>query len=911
MVDISNSQYGARAVSPFTVTGSITSGSSTFSATGTSAFINGDGIAIVGAGATVTLTTPGTPTVTPSLASGPINTGMTVASAAGTGTASYEIVALDNYGGYTAASAAGSTSIAQTLGANTVTGCTATRSNNVVTISNCSAAAVLKAGTRVQISTTTDYTFGGFFTVASITNSTTFVLNTSGEDTRAGGEGSGTTQTVSVTYWACNHVAWSASTGGTVSAYLIYEYNGTTYQYWYTTFPSVLGFNTVSFDDYGTTMMANAVAPWWASTSAPSSAQNDFLDTTIVSGGGTTSMVLAATSSATFTCPSTCATAYIDASPGLKAALTQAATTGGSPIYIPASTTTSGFTFMTPVTLSDAVVRQAGNITLETTLTSTGTTKWFGHYDYGWGSEAPQFSAFSSPIIKVTHGAKPGILVSGGSFTLEGVQMTSGVGNGDLALAIVNTTAYELNHDNFSIGVNGDTDYMGTNVVIANPSGGGGSRPNLISNIELIQFGMQYGVGTPQLIFYECGNPASITQVIAAGNGMFVNDCAGEFRFTDLYWQGGAVPMISHYQYPISQASFDIIQAFYDTSAAAIYEELAPYSERVNIVDSGGAANQDLVTGRPITDLRIETGPNSAVYGTGPYSYVGQNYNLSNCVEGQESYSYLYLNADPTVSGTPPYTAVCTDMRIKEFNGLNSLGWLVQPPAISSVTAASGGTFPTGTYKFYVSAVSSSGCTAATYCASTTLSAPTPLTISSGSQTITVSYAAPVNSAGQTPPNIAYNVWAQTAGGYVQLVSGCKEITTLSCTVSSFSPLTNNENPTIGTLLYPSLNAQGLVAPNVTNGASVADIQVTIAAATFTSNACTSPSTTSMPNLTATMVPNWGPSTNFSNIAGWGSTGGLTIFSWPTANTLNYSVCNQTGSSITPSASVTFNVAAR
>jgi hypothetical protein len=37
----------------------------------------------------------------------------------------------------------------------------------------------------------------------------------------------------------------------------------------------------------------------------------------------------------------------------------------------------------------------------------------------------------------------------------------------------------------------------------------------------------------------------------------------------------------------------------------------------------------------------------------------------------------------------------------------------------------------------------------------------------------------------------------------------------------------------------------------------------------------------------------------------------LTIVPWPTTNTLNYRVCNQTAASITPSASVVFNVGAR
>jgi hypothetical protein len=48
-----------------------------------------------------------------------------------------------------------------------------------------------------------------------------------------------------------------------------------------------------------------------------------------------------------------------------------------------------------------------------------------------------------------------------------------------------------------------------------------------------------------------------------------------------------------------------------------------------------------------------------------------------------------------------------------------------------------------------------------------------------------------------------------------------------------------------------------------------------------------------------------------SAVTGWGSSGGLIIKAWPTTDTLNYKVCNTTASSITPSASVSFDVGAR
>ena len=39
---------------------------------------------------------------------------------------------------------------------------------------------------------------------------------------------------------------------------------------------------------------------------------------------------------------------------------------------------------------------------------------------------------------------------------------------------------------------------------------------------------------------------------------------------------------------------------------------------------------------------------------------------------------------------------------------------------------------------------------------------------------------------------------------------------------------------------------------------------------------------------------------NPNSVTGWGATGGLTFTAWPTENTLNWSICNQTSAAITP-----------
>jgi len=66
-----------------------------------------------------------------------------------------------------------------------------------------------------------------------------------------------------------------------------------------------------------------------------------------------------------------------------------------------------------------------------------------------------------------------------------------------------------------------------------------------------------------------------------------------------------------------------------------------------------------------------------------------------------------------------------------------------------------------------------------------------------------------------------------------------------------------------------------------------------------------------MTGLATTSSVSWTPQSDISSVTGWGAVGGLKLIYWPTVNTLNYRVCNQTATAITPSASVTWNVSAQ
>jgi hypothetical protein len=74
------------------------------------------------------------------------------------------------------------------------------------------------------------------------------------------------------------------------------------------------------------------------------------------------------------------------------------------------------------------------------------------------------------------------------------------------------------------------------------------------------------------------------------------------------------------------------------------------------------------------------------------------------------------------------------------------------------------------------------------------------------------------------------------------------------------------------------------------------------AAGAVGANTCASATTTTVSGVTTASVFVITPSADTNSLTGWGSTGGLVLDVWPTTNTLNVRICNQTGSSITASA---------
>jgi hypothetical protein len=99
---------------------------------------------------------------------------------------------------------------------------------------------------------------------------------------------------------------------------------------------------------------------------------------------------------------------------------------------------------------------------------------------------------------------------------------------------------------------------------------------------------------------------------------------------------------------------------------------------------------------------------------------------------------------------------------------------------------------------------------------------------------------------------------------------------------------------------------------------TVAGVVVKVANTTFTTstssvaaNTCNSTVQVAMTGVTTSMTFGITPSADTSAAAGWGSTGGLVLDTWPTAGYLNYKICNQTTAAISTPDAVTFNVSAQ
>jgi hypothetical protein len=91
---------------------------------------------------------------------------------------------------------------------------------------------------------------------------------------------------------------------------------------------------------------------------------------------------------------------------------------------------------------------------------------------------------------------------------------------------------------------------------------------------------------------------------------------------------------------------------------------------------------------------------------------------------------------------------------------------------------------------------------------------------------------------------------------------------------------------------------------------SITNIQIVLPTEPISPNTCTMAAAATMRGLGLTSTFTTAFASDPSAATGWGATGGLNFVAWPTANTINWKVCNVTSSVIIPGA-ITLNVGAR
>jgi hypothetical protein len=346
-IDITQPPYNARAVTSISAATATCNGTTTVSITaGASQFQTNDGIVLEGCGPSVPATAayqPSSVSVTPVMQSGGDPHYDVASAAAGSTPYTYSVATVEGVqtsasplyivgGGVTAAVSA-TTNTGNSLGTQTYTVSSMTRTGSQVSIQT-SAANLASTGAAVCVYGSSDGSFEGCYIVASITNSTTFVVNT-GRDTSGVGPVTTSATGGTLRMWSGNLISWTAPSSVVAAR--------TPVQYIVCKGTSVIGMTRpgeTQFVDYGQTFEPVPALPPYIPTTCPSAAGSQYLATTITAGGGTGTITIAQAASQSVAGVN----AYFDDGPAFQAALNTAiASTGASAIHIPAAPASNYF----------------------------------------------------------------------------------------------------------------------------------------------------------------------------------------------------------------------------------------------------------------------------------------------------------------------------------------------------------------------------------------------------------------------------------------------------------------------------------------------------------------------------------------------------------------------------------------
>lgn len=764
-------RYGVRAVVNNTapaipgITATINSGSSSATISAASSFQNGDGVVIFGAGAAHTMTTPGAPTVTPSVAAAGTGTGIVVNGPAGGATTyNYQIVARDKNGGLTAASTVGTTaSGAAALGSQSVAITSISKSGTTNTVTTSSAHG-LSVGSMVLVIGTNDAVdFDGWFVVATTTDNTHFTYS-NGMDSASG---AGTSATGGTAYWFnCNHLSWSAVTGAW--EYYIYGRTGGALTLLGVSRPSAT-YVDLTWDDFGSPMMDGYTAPYFVPTTPPGSATSDHLVTTISSGAGTTTLTLANTAGTSVTG----ATILFDNAPNILTAANAAKAYANGTLFFPASASLY-YCINSYLTLPTGglAISQAGTILLTDTLEVSPSTRWFGNLA-PQGNSAPGFG-FEGQSVIYANRAVPGIYSPAASnLSFRGLSFASTT-QGAIPMLLDYVFASNFEDVNFTTGP-GNNDYMGVSLMFRGDNTNS-SYANLLRNVLLTntQPATQGSSATPAFYCNGCGL-TFIDRVNLAKRGLFFKpiSAGGNWRIQHSRMQGGIMPYLTVYGGTNYSYSATLEDIELDTMPHAVIAQLTGLQSTVTLINAGypsssGSGFPANTTGIALTKL------------------VATNSQTTQNIQASSLDTAFWSNRAVQVNGT---------------NG--SIGYQMTVPAAGSAVVSAGGSVPIGSIQYKISALDANGFE--------TLVGPatTVATTTSGNQTITV-----------TPPSapagaVLWRPYRSTGGGYqlANIPGGCTATNGISWSstfVDTFASPCGTSVPTLNTASSAAASSSGL-----------------------------------------------------------------------------------------------------
>lgn len=726
--------------------------------------ILGDGVVVYGCGPTNTLATPAAPTVTPSLVSGPDPNNDQVASAGGSTSYTYCIVARDTAGGLTACSPPTTiTTGVATLGAVQSAVSTLARVNQAVTTTT-SAANGAAVGAAEFITNSTDASFSGYFLDATILSGTQFTYNQT-YDSRfpiiTGNINTG------------NGYSTNAATGGTAQVYnvnhVVIAPEAGAFQYYICVGPNLVGVTKpgeTAWNDHGPTESARGTLPDFVPSVCPSAATNDYLATTVTGGVGTTALIVANSASQTISGQ----IIHQDNGPNIIAAFTAAALTGKSALRIPATAPNQTFFINSHTILagSDALeILQSGSITTNEPLDLTGITDSVKHSGRlgGSASSMPQFGFNAGQIIRTN--SYPGIMYPS-PVSLHELTFSSPAQGA--AITIAGTQLFNSNISNSSFLDDSAGDYMGTPITLY-----GAANTTFDQVLISVNDGLTYGYSlTPSILNRnEIGNANAAGRFTCnycyftgrgfGSNGTSVISAQGLIEFNHSYSQAMRSPQI--FVGKFSFQSVKINSQLNDTGSSPYVTMFT--NQPVTITDSGNVANETAgppgqISGVPIAGV--------LAFNTG--NALGANRDLP-IQTLQTSMSLDVISPDATVGaklsadyiiGAPMHTQ-------------GPYSWYFDAPVPGVVTAtgpnSAASTLPTGSWTYRLVIIGPDGGTTRMSTVSSN-----PCVVTTTNQTCTATWA----SDGYT-----HDLWAESGVGGWGKVSGCSglSVATTTCTQTS------------------------------------------------------------------------------------------------------------------------------